>query len=146
MCADAAAWGFSFAIAAATASLACRAASSIAAWDATGLTGFDAAPFVAASANGAAAGTAGGVNDFWLTVNGTAGVKRFVFGAGTAGFVDAAAGIALGAVGSAAGTVVGISLAGAEGDTSGALLLPGSSDVRLDPEGGAGAPGSGACC
>jgi hypothetical protein len=76
-------------MAAATASLACLAASSIALWDGGGLEGFVVeAPFVAASAGAAT----GGVNAFWLTVNGTAGVTRLFlgpvgtfFGCGSAG-------------------------------------------------------------
>ncbi len=121
-----AAWGLSLAIAAATASFACRAASSIAAWDGAGFPGL---PFV----DGASVAVAtGGVKDFWLTVNGTAGVTRLLLGpagTGLAGACAAGAGAApaggafaaisarvgLDCVGAAAGAVVLLG-GGAAGD------------------------------
>ena len=78
------------AIADATASLACLDASSIAAAEGVGFV--DCGILVDCAAKGPlfeAAG-AGGMNDFWLTVNGTAGVTRFDLGPVGAPFAAAA--------------------------------------------------------
>ena len=71
-------------MAAATASFACRDASSIAAFDGAGFVALSVllgAPFAAA--------VTGGVNVFWLTAKGTAGVTRAFFGADGVGFAEA---------------------------------------------------------
>ena len=142
-------------MAAATASFACLAASSIAACEGMGFCGFAAAPLVAELSTV----ETGGVNDFLFTVSGTAGVTRLFLGpvgAALRGAWGSTVGFRVEVVAafeatSSSGACVGIgkgpciSFGGAVVD-SGALLLPGSSEVK--PVGGAaaGVGGAGACC
>ena len=153
------------AIAAATASLACLEASSIAAADGVGFV--DCRTFADCAARGplfVAAG-AGGMNDFWLTVNGTAGVTRFDLGPDGAPFATAAKDVGAAVVGALVLTCsAGVRASETGGlestggvDTfcggagvalllaafAGALSSTGSSDVGF---GGGGGPGGGWCC
>ena len=78
----------SFAIAAATASLACRDASSIAAAEGAG---FEDCWALSTGARGPLlVAEAGGTNDLWFTVNGTAGATLFDFGPEVEGLAAAA--------------------------------------------------------
>lgn len=140
----------SFAIAAATASLACRAASSIAAWEDAGFPGFAAVVPLAADDGASWRGTTGGVNDFWFTVNGTAGATRLFLGpvgAVLGAVADAAGGPGFAAFswsdgfGWAAASVVVSLTEGATLDAAGALLSTGNSDVCAE-DGDGPAPGA----